>query len=267
MEPVGRILMRLRDLEMSFTDCGGGRPIVLLHGLALEKNIWNPVIEAFSNQARFIAPDLRGHGSTSLGQADATLSQIADDLLAMLDALGLDKVCLVGHSMGGYIALNFAARYPQRLASLVLVTSNVRADAPDKRKRRLEDAQRVLNGGIPAFAATMASRLTKDPRLVSQLRIQMESICAPGLSNILVAIANRPDRQELISKLEMPILAIAGAEDQISSVSVALEAGNLAIRGHKLALPSVGHMPMLENPLALGAALLSFLEVDIEPKP
>jgi pimeloyl-ACP methyl ester carboxylesterase len=252
--------MRLNDLELNFTDRGEGLPIVLLHGLALDNRIWNHVIETYASQARFISPDLRGHGKTSLGQADATLGQIADDLLAFMNALNLSKVCLLGHSMGGYIALEFAARYPQRLSSLVLLTSNVRADAPEKKKGRLEDAQKVLNGGVPAFAASMASRLTKNAALADQLRAEMEGMNPAGLSNILIAIANRLDQQALLPKLKVPVLAIAGAEDQISSVTLGLEAANLAKHGHKLLLPGVGHMPMLENPLAFGAALLSFQE-------
>ena len=252
--------MHLNDLELDLIDSGEGLPIVLLHGLALEKSIWNSVLTAFSSQARFITPDLRGHGKTSLGQANATLGQIADDLLALLDALDLPKVCLLGHSMGGYIALEFAARYPERLVSLVLLTSNIRADAPEKQQARLLDAQKVLSGGVPAFAAGMAGRLTKDPFLANQFRTQMEVIDPAGLSNILVAIANRPDQRALLPSLNVPVLAIAGAEDQISAPAFALEAADLAVRGHKLVLPGAGHMPMFENPLALGAAIISFQE-------
>ena len=247
-------------LEMTFTDYGEGLPIVLLHGLALDRSIWSSVVAAYASQARFITPDLRGHGQTPVGQADGTLGQIADDLKALLDALDIPQVCLLGHSMGGYIALEFAARYPERLASLVLLTSNVRADAPEKAKGRLEDAQKVLHGGVPAFAAGMAGRLTKDLFLADQLRSQMETIDPGGLSNILVAIANRPDQRDLLPNLKVPVLAIAGADDQISAPAIALEAADLAMRGHKLLLPGVGHMPMLENPLAFGASLISFQE-------
>jgi 3-oxoadipate enol-lactonase len=252
--------MHINDLDISFNDSGEGLPIVLLHGLALDKSIWSPVVAAYSTQARFITPDLRGHGETPVGQADGTLSQVADDLLALLDALGLPKVCLLGHSMGGYIALNFAARYPQRLASLVLLASKIRADAPEKQKERLDDAQKVLHGGVPVFAAALAGRLSRDPFLADQLRTRMQGNNPAGLSNILVAIANRPDQQALLPELEVPVLAIAGAEDQISAPAFALEAADLAARGHKLVIPGVGHMPMLENPLAFGAALLSFQE-------
>ncbi|HSN93455.1 MAG TPA: alpha/beta fold hydrolase, partial [Anaerolineaceae bacterium] len=122
------------DLDMVFTESGEGLPIVLLHGLALDKSIWSPMVAAYASQALFITPDLRGHGKSAVGQADGTLGQIADDLLALLNALDLRRVCLLGHSMGGYIALEFATRYPERLASLVLLTSNVRADSPEKAK-------------------------------------------------------------------------------------------------------------------------------------
>ena len=68
--------MLLNGLEMDLTDSGEGLPIVLLHGLALDKSIWSPMVAAYASQARFITPDLRGHGKTSVGQADGTLGQI-----------------------------------------------------------------------------------------------------------------------------------------------------------------------------------------------
>ncbi|MEA4811068.1 MAG: alpha/beta hydrolase [Anaerolineaceae bacterium] len=258
--------MRINDLEMAYADCGKGEAILLLHGLALEGRIWRPMIEAYESQVRFIAPDLRGHGMSSVGEADGSLLQIAEDVKALLDALGIEKVCMLGHSMGGYIALAFAKAYPERLDSLVLLTSNVRADSPEKRAARLREAEDPSPHGMAVFAQSLAKRLSSDPTLAEQLEDQMRQMKPRGLANILKAIAMRPSQEELVSNLEIPVLAIAGAEDKISSPAVALEAAWLAKHGHQLILPKAGHMPMLEAPHALGAAIIAFMECKYEPE-
>ena len=91
----------LNDLDMHFEIRGSGKPVILLHGLALDHSIWLGMAETYSDQAQFIIPDLRGHGRTSLGNADATLEQFADDVLRLADHLGHEQFTLAGHSMGG----------------------------------------------------------------------------------------------------------------------------------------------------------------------
>ena len=161
---------KINDIAMDYKVLGSGKPIVLLHGLALDASIWSEVVRLYEDQAQFILPDLRGHGKSETGNANGSLEQFADDLKQLLDNLDFEKVSLVGHSMGGYISLAFAEKYPERLDNLIMLTSNARADDDDKRKGRLADAEKVLQEGSRFLAEGMAPKLSKN------LEIQQQSL-------------------------------------------------------------------------------------------
>jgi pimeloyl-ACP methyl ester carboxylesterase len=217
-------------------------------------------LDYYADQAQFIIPDLRGHGRTALGDADATLEQFANDVIRLADHLGHEKFILAGHSMGGYIALALAEAYPERLAGLAMVTSNARADSPEKREGRLGDAKSVLTEGTKRIANTLIQRLMPEGELAQPdehlCEVVLNSL-PEGFANVLTAIANRPNRLAVIQSLLSPVLAIAGDKDQILPVEVALEPADHARQGRKVFLPGVGHMPMIEVPLTLGALLVS----------
>ncbi|HOZ37806.1 MAG TPA: alpha/beta fold hydrolase [Anaerolineaceae bacterium] len=250
----------LNDHEMFYEIRGSGKPIFLLHGLALDHSIWLEMADYYADQAQFIIPDLRGHGRTALGDADATLEQFANDVIRLVDHLGHEKFILAGHSMGGYIALALAEAYPERLAGLAMVTSNARADSPEKREGRHGDAKSVLAEGTKRIANALIQRLMPEGELAQPDEHLCEVVLnssPEGFANVLTAIANRPNRLAVIQSLLSPVLAIAGDKDQILPVEVALEPADHAHQGRKVCLPGVGHMPMIEVPYTLGALLVS----------
>lgn len=250
----------LNDLDMHFEIRGSGKPIFLLHGLALDHSIWLEMADYFGDQAQFIIPDLRGHGCTPLGIADSTLEQFAKDVLQLADHLGHKKFTLAGHSMGGYIALALAEMHPERLAGLAMVTSNARADSPEKRESRLEEAKRVLLEGTQSIGNTLIQRMMPDGEFAQPDEHMCEVVLnssATGFANVQNAIANRPNRLAVVKSLTCPVLAIAGGKDQILPVEIALEPARNASNGRAVYLPGVGHMPMIEVPFTLGALLVS----------
>src|SRR5687768_2950092 len=96
--------LRIHDLDMAFIDEGSGLPLLLVHGFPLDHTMWKYQIDAFSQHCRVIAPDLRGFGRTSATSGTATMEQMADDLKALLDALGVqEQILFCGLSMGGYV--------------------------------------------------------------------------------------------------------------------------------------------------------------------
>ncbi|MDD2522539.1 MAG: alpha/beta hydrolase [Anaerolineaceae bacterium] len=251
--------INLEGIDTYYEDHGKGKPVVLLHGLALDSTIWNDVVSRYSIQARFITPDLRGHGRTETGQGKGTLEQFADDLFALVSYLGLKSLTLVGHSMGGYIALAFANKYPEKLDDLIMVTSNARPDPPEKQESRLKDAELALSNGMAAIAAGMAQNLTKSDEIRQRVTPILEKTPPEGFANAQRAIASRSSRFELIHSLEIPFLAIAGSEDQLMRTDSAYDMAGCAQQGRAVVLPGVGHLPMLEAPLALGALIVSRL--------
>ena len=124
--------IKVNDISMHVEIVGEGKPIVLLHGVGLDHTIWLEMAQLYQDQARFVLLDLRGEGQSETGNANHTLEQMAEDVLGVLNQLGLDQVLLGGHSMGGYIALAFAEKHPERLAGLALIASNAGSDSEEE---------------------------------------------------------------------------------------------------------------------------------------
>ena len=254
------MIAHLENLDMFYEIRGSGKPVYLLHGLALDHSIWLEMAEYYADQAQFIIPDLRGHGHTPLGNADGSIEQFARDALQLADHLGHEQFILAGHSMGGYIALALAETQPERLAGLVLVTSNARADTPEKRESRLEEVSRVMVEGMQNIGKTLIQRMMPEGEFIQPDEHMCDVVLnspSAGFSNVQTAIANRPNRLDVVRTLTCPVLAIAGSKDQLMPVEIALEAAEHARQGRKVCLPGVGHLPMLEVPFTLGALLVS----------
>lgn len=249
--------IKIDQARLFYETVGTGKPVMLIHGLGLDHSIWKPMAKLFSQERQFILPDIRGHGRSTLGSGDGTLGQMAEDLVRLMDARKIEKVVLAGHSMGGYIALAFAEKHADRLAGLALVTSNAREDAPDKRQTRLTDAWRVLDEGVSFVAANMAPKLTRKKSIVKRMQKLIGKTDPEGLSNVLKAIANRENKLDVLVNLAVPAMAIFGMDDQIAPPGVDTEIELVGPQVKVIRLPGVGHMPMLEAPLTLGALLLT----------
>src|SRR5207302_883667 len=106
---------RTGDLSTAWFEIGRGSPIVLIHGLADDHRLWRKVVPSLAIRHRMLLYDLRGHGQTSLGDADGSLQQLGQDLLNLLDALELETAALTGYSLGGTVAMRLAIDHPERL--------------------------------------------------------------------------------------------------------------------------------------------------------
>jgi len=254
------MIAHLNDIDMFFTVRGSGRPVYLLHGLALDHSIWLEMVDYYADQAQFIIPDLRGHGCTPLGNADASLEQLASDVIQLADHLGHEQFTLAGHSLGGYIALALAEAHPDRLSGLVMVTSHARADSPEKLEDRFEQARQARLEGIKVMSDNLIERMMPEGELAQPDEHMCEVVSnssAEGFANVQTAMAKRPNRLHVLRSLTCPVLAIAGGKDRILPKEIALEVAENAQHGRAVCLPEVGHLPMLEVPYTLGALLVS----------
>lgn len=254
------MIAHLNDIDMFYLVRGKGRPVYLLHGLALDHSIWLEMVDTYADQVQFVIPDLRGHGCTPLGDADASLEQIAKDIIQLADLLGHQKFTLAGHSLGGYIALALAEAYPERLQGLVTVTSHARADSPEKLENRLVQARQASFEGIKVMSDELIERMMPEGELAQPDEHMCEVVSnssAEGFINGQNAMAKRPDRLHVLRSLPCPVLAIAGEKDRILPKAIALEVAENAQQGRAVCLPEVGHLPMIEVPYTLGALLVS----------
>ena len=247
-------------------EAGRGPAVVLLHGFPLNATTWSPQREALSGSYRVLCPDQRGFGGSQLGWDEPDLDHVADDVAAMLDSRKLDTVVLGGLSMGGYVAMAFARRHPQRLRALVLADTKAGTDAPEAAADRLRIADEVLAAAssaqlVDALMPKLVGATTKErrPLVIGRLKATIESAPPPAVAWAQRAMAARPDSFETLRSVSVPSLVIVGDEDELSPPAEA-EAMAEALPDARLArVPAAGHMSSMEAPEAFNAALLEFL--------
>lgn len=251
---------------LKFTDSGSGLPVVLIHGFPLCRSMWRPQLAPLAAAGcRVICPDLPGFGESPPLTGPASMARYADALIALLDALGIDKAVIGGMSMGGYVLLNLAERYPERLlAAMYLVTRAAADDAAGKEKRTLLAAQVEAGDRLAvaeAFAKVLFAPETPQvrPQLVAEVRQWMAATPAAGLIGGLLAMRERVDYIDKLAGLTPPALVVGAAED----VAVPPEHARvlaIGLPGAELHIvPSAGHMVNLEQPELFNAILLGFL--------
>ena len=253
---------------ISFTDSGGsGTPVVLLHAFPLNSKQWESQIESLSERFRFIAPDLQGFGASTAPDDESAYSMdsYADDVAAVLDELGLDKVVLTGLSMGGYISFAFLRRHGQRVSALVLADTKAEADPPEAKEKRSTQQAQVRTDGTAGLIEGLSGALLgeatreKKPDVVEATKKMMAENPPAGFVGALEAMKNRPDSTGDLASITVPTLVIVGETDGVTPVA-ASEALNQGISGSKLVvIPESGHLSNLEAPEAFNGALAEFL--------
>lgn len=254
---------KLRDIQIAYTDKGSGRSLVFVHGFPLNRHAWAMQEEAFRSAFRVIAPDLRGFGESENTRGAVPMSCFAEDLLALLDHLETGPVILVGHSMGGYIALAFAKAFPQMLRGLVLVGTKAGADSPESALARRATAEKVRLEGISVVVDSMAVKMLSpsnaDSNLITAVKGLMTSSKPEGVISALLGMAERPDAGAWLGTIKVPTLVITGAEDAImpthESEVLAKAIGNAALK----LIPNAGHLVAFEQADAFNGILREWL--------
>ncbi|MFF3753551.1 alpha/beta fold hydrolase [Streptomyces sp. NPDC002018] len=250
-----------------YDDTGGEGPgptLVLVHGHPFDRTMWAPQLAAFSPAHRVIAPDLRGYGASPVppGGGDLTLlGTFADDLAALLDHLGVGRFVLAGLSMGGQIAMECYARFPERVAGLVLADTSPAAETPEGRRWRNALADRLLRDGMRGYADEVLDKMVApyNTEAASQVHRMMCAAPPEGAAAALRGRAERPDYRDLLTRVTAPTLVVVGRDDAFTPVGDA-EAMRAAIPGATLAvIESAAHLPNLERPERFNAALRGFL--------
>jgi 3-oxoadipate enol-lactonase len=258
--------------EIAYIDRGTGGPFLLVHGFPLDHTMWNAQIEALSERSRVVAPDLRGFGNSPLGSVDPergiSMERYADDLAELLDALkiGTDNpVILVGFSMGGYVAWQFARKYAPRLRALVLCDTRAAADTDDARAGRLKMAEKVAEWGVARVAEMMGPKLIapktyeSQPAVVTAVRRVVEQTAPEAIAAAQRGMAARPDMTAYLPQINVPTLVLVGADDVISPPAEMTSIAAAIPGSEFIVIPNAGHMTAMENPGAVNRAMLDFI--------
>jgi pimeloyl-ACP methyl ester carboxylesterase len=246
--------------EFYYRERGDGPVALFVHGFPLDSTMWLEQISLLSDIRRCVAPDLRGFGrSTPTLRTSLTMEGHADDLAAMIGALGAGPVDLVGLSMGGYIALAFAGRYPDLVRTLALVDTRSTEDPPATREGRTVAAARVASEGRGGFATDMLGMLVADGAsdwTRARLRTMIEAAPVESIVAALSGMKQRPDRTTVLAGIDVPVGVIVGEHDVLTPLA---DADHMAAAaGAALTVvPDAGHMSPMEQPRAVAAALRS----------
>jgi pimeloyl-ACP methyl ester carboxylesterase len=254
----------VNGVKINYTDEGKGLPVIFVHGFPLSRGTWQKQIEALRTTHRVIAPDLRGLGENDAVTGVATMTQFADDVHALLQQLKTGPVVLVGHSMGGYIALAFARKYPDMLRGLVLVATKAGADTPEAAAGRRATADKVKAGGsnviVDAMAPKMLAAGNQDKKMADQVRAFMSPSKPESVIAALLGMAERSDSTSMLVEINAPTLVITGADDTVIPPAES-EKLAAAIPGAQLKkIPSAGHLVAFEQPAEFNKALQDWLK-------
>jgi pimeloyl-ACP methyl ester carboxylesterase len=250
-------------ITLSAADAGLGLPLVFLHGFPLHRRAWQKQIEAFRSSYRVIAPDLRGFGDSESRPGSTTMQQYAADVHALLQQLSTGPVVLIGHSMGGYVALAFARQFPELPRGLVLVSTKAGPDTPEGAAGRRTTAEKVKAEGVQVVVEAMAPKMlaagNQDARMDEQVRGIMDSSKPAGVIGALLGMAERPDSTALLAQIVVPTLVITGADDTLIPPAESEKLAD-AISGAQLEIiPGAGHLVAFERPDEFNRVLKAWL--------
>jgi len=240
-------------VDLAVEETGLGPPVLFIHGFPLDRTIWRHQLDHLGLY-RSIAPDLRGMGASGVPADGYTIAQYAVDLARVLDSLGVNQAGICGLSMGGYVALEFARRFRDRVASMVLMDTRAEADSPAAAEARIAMAQRARNEGLAVVTEEMlpkllaAESLSRDS-VVAPLRRMMRATPLAGFLGALQAMRERVDYRGGLAALgPTPTMVVVGAQDAITPPTLA-RTMSAAIPGAKLVeVDGAGHLVPMEQP-------------------
>ncbi|MFI6146087.1 alpha/beta fold hydrolase [Streptomyces sp. NPDC051109] len=242
-------------------------PLVLLHALPLDSSLWDGTAGALRARGRrVLAPDQCGFGAAALPHGAPSLDLVADGLARELDRQGIGEVALAGCSMGGYVAMAFLRRHPDRVRALALLAARGTADSAAAAGRRLRFADAVLDDSARAglVAATTPSLLgattrARRPHLTAHVTGLALAARPRSVAWAQRAIAARTDSTATLRAADVPAVVVIGAEDELVPLGEACRTAKALPRGRLLVLPGVGHLAPLEAPEATAEILADLL--------
>jgi pimeloyl-ACP methyl ester carboxylesterase len=240
----------------------GGVPVVLIHAFPLDSSMWSEVLADLA-VLDVVLMDLPGLGTSAQPEAEPSLDVYADAVARVLDAVDRPRAVLAGVSLGGYVAMAFARRYPERVAGMALIDTKAEADSAEAAANRERIAQAVTGeAGNRALAPMIDSLLGETtrasrPELVERVRDLLSRAPVEGVAWAQRAMAVRPDSFETLRSLAVPAAVVVGDEDLLSPPEAAVAMAAALPDALLTIVPAAGHLTPLERPRAVTAALLA----------
>ncbi|SJZ38395.1 alpha/beta fold hydrolase [Sediminibacterium ginsengisoli] len=248
---------------------GTGKTVVLLHGFGEDCHIWDEQVLFLKEYFRLIIPDLPGSGASDPlreknGQP-VSIDDYAECVAALLEKEQVESCVMLGHSMGGYITLAFAEKYPLALDGFGLIHSTAFADNEEKKANRLRGIEIMDQYGGASFLRNTIPNLFGEkykrthPEMIEGLIRRAAAFKTPALQQYYMAMMQRPDRTAVLSKAGVPVLFIIGTEDVAAPMKDVLQQARLPLKSYIHIIEGGGHMSMWEATTELNNYMLAYI--------
>lgn len=253
----------------------GQKTIVLVHGFGEDGTVWEHQIKVLEEKYVVVVPDLPGSGVSavnlqeedpSIEESLSNLSFYANMLNALLEHLEIENCIVFGHSMGGYITLDFVRHFSEKVLGFGLIHSNAFEDSEEKKEGRKKgiallntySAQQFLKNTIPNLFTDGSKK--QYPEKVAGLIEKSASFKPKMLQYYYKAMMLRNDNSDVLKNAKVPVLMVAGKQDIVVSIADVLKQAHIATETHLHILESSAHMGMWEETTKVNAAMLDFVE-------
>ena len=267
-------LINYKGATIGYFEEGNGFPLVFVHGFPMDHDAWKDFIKPFTKDYRVILPDNAGFGKSSLPKEDLNMDFYADAIKAMLDAENISSCLMIGHSMGGYMVLNFAKRYPDCLKGIGLFSSTAYADDDAKKQNRIDVANNARKVSGSQFVNDMLHKLFGERYAASHSndiaeykKYFGEMATSEGIAQASLSMGKREDTTEVLKNAKVPVLFIIGEDDKVVPPEKTFPLTHLPERSVIVSLEGAGHMGMIESTEKSQQEVLKWIELSLGSQP
>ncbi len=241
---------------------GNGKAILLIHGFPFHQGIWEDFTPLLSDKFRVITIDLPGFGKSPALKAPFSLEQVADTLLNFLKEKGIPNIAVIGHSLGGYVALAMVKAKPELFSSLVLFHSTAYADSAEKKASRSKVIELVEKKGALPFTSGFIPPLFADPKhpAIEKVRKIAGESASEAVIGYTMAMRDRLDQIKTLESYKNPTLFLAGQKDPGIPVDSITKQARYCQKPQIHIIDKVAHMGMLEKPAESASKIKDFLD-------
>lgn len=251
-----------KNKQIHYTIYGKGPTIIFLHGFLESSTMWDYLIPIFSLHHTTICIDLPGHGKSGIWSEIHTMEFMAELVKFVLQSLDIKTATLIGHSMGGYVAMAYLELFPKDVESLILINSSPQADSEERKANRNRTIKLISSHPKAYIHMAIGNLIAADSREkfpveIEKLKLEACSFPIEGLQAAIRGMRDRKDRTEILRNFQGKKLMILSKEDPILPLEATKEMANYA----KTEVREIdgGHMSMIENPEAIKNLLIQLL--------
>jgi pimeloyl-ACP methyl ester carboxylesterase len=240
--------INFKGKKIFYTDAGSGNTLVLIHGFTESLGIWDYFFAVLSKSCRVICIDLPGHGKSQCISDIHTMDLMAEAVKAVLDQAAVQKCVIIGHSMGGYVTLGIAEKYPELLDGFGLFHSSALPDTEEGKINRTRAIEIIRQGHLEFLSSFIPDLFTEENRIKYSCEVEKLVSTAKNMTKEAVIAAQegmkiRPDRRHVLENTNLPVLFIVGQKDSRIPFAKVME---------QIALPPVAQVLVLKNTAHMG---------------